>query len=129
MSQPPLFCELSLAGQPTRIEYAWMGNTDPAAPLMVFLHEGLGSLSMWRDFPARLCEVLGWRGLVYSRPGYGQSTPRPAAEHWQPDFMHRQALINISVHDSLRRVWPGNGPRETRLAGDITQCLAISGPG
>ena len=92
MSQPPLFCELSLAGQPTRIEYAWVGNPDPAAPLMVFLHEGLGSLSMWRDFPARLCQVLGWRGLVYSRPGYGQSTPRPADEHWQPDFMHRQAL-------------------------------------
>ena len=92
MSQPPLFCELSLAGQPTRIEYAWVGNPDPAAPLMVFLHEGLGSLSMWRDFPARLCQALGWRGLVYSRPGYGQSTPRPTDEHWQPDFMHRQAL-------------------------------------
>jgi pimeloyl-ACP methyl ester carboxylesterase len=92
MSQTTQFCELSLAGQHTRIEYAWVGNPDTAAPLMVLLHEGLGSLSMWRDFPARLCQALGWRGLVYSRPGYGQSTPRSADEHWQPDFMHHQAL-------------------------------------
>lgn len=58
---------------------------------MVFLHEGLGSVSMWRDFPQRLCSALGWRGLVYSRPGYGSSSPRPAHERWAPDFMHRQA--------------------------------------
>jgi pimeloyl-ACP methyl ester carboxylesterase len=60
-------------------------------PLMVFLHEGLGSVSMWRDFPDQLCNALGLRGLVYSRPGYGNSTPRPPDERWQPDFMHRQA--------------------------------------
>lgn len=89
----PVQCvELALAGRPTRIEYAWVGNPDPAAPLMVFLHEGLGSLSMWRDFPARLCAAIGFRGLVYSRPGYGQSTPRPATEAWTPRFMHDQAL-------------------------------------
>jgi len=89
----PVQCvELVLAGRPTRIEYAWVGNPDPAAPLMVFLHEGLGSLSMWRDFPARLCAAIGFRGLVYSRPGYGQSTPRPATEAWTPRFMHDQAL-------------------------------------
>jgi pimeloyl-ACP methyl ester carboxylesterase len=58
---------------------------------MVFLHEGLGSLAMWKDFPRRLCDALGWRGLVYSRPGYGRSTPRAAEEAWGLDFMHRQA--------------------------------------
>jgi pimeloyl-ACP methyl ester carboxylesterase len=46
---------------------------------------------MWRDFPAALCEALQCRGLVYSRPGYGQSTPRAADEAWGTDFMHRQA--------------------------------------
>ena len=97
MNQLPQSCELSLAGRPTRIEHAWVGNPDPAAPLMVFLHEGLGSLSMWRDFPDRLCQALDWRGLVYSRPGYGQSTPRPADEHWQPDFMHHQALTVLPL--------------------------------
>jgi pimeloyl-ACP methyl ester carboxylesterase len=61
------------------------------ATTLVFLHEGLGSVSMWRDFPARLCAALGCRGLVYSRPGYGRSTPRAAGERWDPDFMHRQA--------------------------------------
>ena len=61
------------------------------APLLVFLHEGLGSVSMWRDFPERLCMRAGLEGIVYSRPGYGHSTPRAPDERWQPDFMHQQA--------------------------------------
>ncbi|MDB5861108.1 MAG: mhpC [Ramlibacter sp.] len=83
--------EIAWAGRPVRIEYQWVGSTDRTAPVIVFLHEGLGSVAMWRDFPARLCEAAGARGLVYSRPGYGRSTPRAAGERWQPDFMHRQA--------------------------------------
>ena len=79
------------AGSPVQIEHAWVGVHGSSAPLLVFLHEGLGSVSMWRDFPGRLCRALGWRGLVYSRPGYGRSTPRPPDERWGPDFMHRQA--------------------------------------
>ena len=74
-----------------RIEYEWVGADD--APVMVFLHEGLGSVAMWRDFPARLCAAAGLRGLVYSRPGYGRSTPRPADQRWRPDFMHHQARV------------------------------------
>jgi pimeloyl-ACP methyl ester carboxylesterase len=46
---------------------------------------------MWRDFPAQLCETADVCGLVYSRPGYGRSTPRAAREAWGVDFMHRQA--------------------------------------
>ena len=42
-------------------------------------------------FPRALCDALGVRGLVYSRPGYGRSTPRPPDERWGLDFMHRQA--------------------------------------
>jgi len=79
------------AGSPVLIEHAWLGVHDAGAPLLVFLHEGLGSVSMWRDFPGRLCAALGWRGLVYSRPGYGHSSPRAAGERWGADFMHRQA--------------------------------------
>jgi pimeloyl-ACP methyl ester carboxylesterase len=78
-------------GRPCRIEYQWCNANLSDAPLMVFLHEGLGSVAMWRDYPQQLCDALGVRGLVYSRPGYGQSTPRAADEHWAPDFMHRQA--------------------------------------
>lgn len=85
------FVKLSWAGREVRIEYQWVGSTDAGAPLLVFLHEGLGSVAMWRDFPARLCEAAGARGLIYSRPGYGRSTPRAPDERWAPDFMHRQA--------------------------------------
>jgi pimeloyl-ACP methyl ester carboxylesterase len=82
---------MNLEDRALEIEYEWVGLPGPGVPLLVFLHEGLGSVAMWRDFPARLCEAVGARGLVYSRPGYGQSTPRPAGERWGPDFMHLQA--------------------------------------
>lgn len=89
MSAASEFVTLAFDGKPRRIEYRWLG--EPGAPLIVFLHEGLGSLAMWKDFPARLCAASGCRGLVYSRPGYGRSTPRAADERWGVDFMHRQA--------------------------------------
>ena len=86
------FVDVAWAGRPVRIEHAWVGAPEPrSGEVLVFLHEGLGSVSMWRDFPERLCTALGLRGLVYSRPGYGRSTPRPPDERWAPDFMHRQA--------------------------------------
>lgn len=78
-------------GRPLQIEYAFVGRADADVPWLVILHEGLGSHAMWRNFPQQLCQACGARGLVYSRPGYGRSTPRPADEHWAPDFMHRQA--------------------------------------
>lgn len=86
------FVDIAWAGRPVTIELAWVGVADTARPLIVFLHEGLGSVSMWRDFPQRLCAAANCRGLMYSRPGYGRSTPRAAEEAWGLDFMHRQAL-------------------------------------
>lgn len=83
------FVDIEWRGRHMSIEHAFVG--DGTGPLVVFLHEGLGSLSMWRDFPARLCTAAGVRGLVYSRPGYGRSTPRAPQESWDVDFMHRQA--------------------------------------
>jgi pimeloyl-ACP methyl ester carboxylesterase len=60
-----------------------------AAPPLVFLHEGLGSVAGWRDFPRTLCDLVGAPGLVYSRRGYGRSTPleRPRGT----DYLHREA--------------------------------------
>jgi pimeloyl-ACP methyl ester carboxylesterase len=87
----PGFVDIGAGGRTLRIECRWVGG-DVAAPLVVFLHEGLGSVSMWRDFPDRLRAAAGCRGFVYSRPGYGRSTPRDAGERWAPDFMHRQAF-------------------------------------
>jgi pimeloyl-ACP methyl ester carboxylesterase len=87
------FVDIDWSDRPVRIETRWVGVQDKAAPVMVFLHEGLGSLSMWRDFPDTLCSRIGFRGLVYSRPGYGWSTPRAADEQWGTDFMHQQADV------------------------------------
>ena len=85
------FVEIDWGGRRVRIEHQWLARERVDDPLVVFLHEGLGSLAMWKDFPAQLCEALGARGLVYSRPGYGRSTARGADERWGLDFMHRQA--------------------------------------
>ena len=103
-----MFAHIEWAGRPVRIEYEWVGAA--AGPVIVFLHEGLGSLSMWRDFPQRLADALGMRGLVYSRPGYGKSTPRLARERWDVDFMHRQArevlpLVLEAAGAGDGRVW------------------------
>ena len=85
------FVDIDWRGCAVRIEHEWIARERGHAPLVVFLHEGLGSLAMWKDFPQRLCDAAGCRGLVYSRPGYGRSTPRAAEEAWGLDFMHRQA--------------------------------------
>jgi pimeloyl-ACP methyl ester carboxylesterase len=64
------------------------------API-VFLHEGLGSVAMWRDWPAQVCNETGREGVVYSRRGYGQSDPVPdvrGAGRLEADYMHREAL-------------------------------------
>jgi len=83
--------EVRLAGRTIDIEHAWVGTDDPDAPLAIFLHEGLGSVALWKDWPARVCDAGGLRGLVYSREGYGRSTPRPHDERWPPTFMHAEA--------------------------------------
>jgi pimeloyl-ACP methyl ester carboxylesterase len=72
-----------------RLEYRWLGSPAGEAPTIVFLHEGLGSITQWRDFPAALCERTGCSGLVYNRRGYGGSD---AMDRLTPRFMHREAL-------------------------------------
>lgn len=94
-AQPPSsssgFVEVAWRERHDRIEYQLLGGARPDRPLLVFLHEGLGSVAMWKDFPQALCAALGWRGLVFSRWGYGRSSPRPPGQRWPLDFMHEQA--------------------------------------
>jgi pimeloyl-ACP methyl ester carboxylesterase len=85
------FANLNVGGTALRLEYQWVGVPDSVHPTVVFLHEGLGSIALWKDFPEQFCQAGGFRGLVFSRNGYGRSTPRPAGERWPVDFMHRQA--------------------------------------
>ena len=62
----------------------------PDRPPLVFLHEGLGSVAMWRDFPERVAQATGCRTVVYSRYGYGQSDVLTAP--FGTDYMHLEAL-------------------------------------
>lgn len=87
--------DLHWNGTNKTLEYQWVGTEKHSAPIMVFLHEGLGSLTHWQGWPEQLCKQLGYRGLVFSRYAYGQSTPRPDNDIWQGDYLHiesQQAL-------------------------------------
>jgi pimeloyl-ACP methyl ester carboxylesterase/GNAT superfamily N-acetyltransferase len=63
---------------------------DPNKPALVLLHEGLGSVGLWRGFPERLADATGRRTVAFSRHGHGQSDP--PAKPRTPAFMHEEAL-------------------------------------
>jgi pimeloyl-ACP methyl ester carboxylesterase len=81
------FVRIECRGRDINIEYDLISPQN-SGPLVVFLHEGLGSLAMWRGFPRALCEAVGCRGLVYSRLGYGRSSSLWPDRQWPIDFMH-----------------------------------------
>jgi pimeloyl-ACP methyl ester carboxylesterase len=71
------------------------GSAGGSRSPIIFLHEGLGSVAMWRDWPAQVCSDTGRAGIVYSRRGYGGSQPIPdvrGAGRLKPDYMHLEAL-------------------------------------
>ncbi|WP_299208053.1 alpha/beta hydrolase [uncultured Tateyamaria sp.] len=80
--------KVSVAGQV--LDYACWGPAPGDAPTLVMLHEGLGSVGLWRDWPAALAAATGMGVLAYSRAGYGRSStvslPRPL------DYMNREAV-------------------------------------
>lgn len=88
---PIEFVDIHWRGRKVRIEHQWLNADLKDRPLVVFLHEGLGSVAMWKNFPQALCDAAHVRGLVFSRPGYGRSTPRVSSECWEASFMHDQA--------------------------------------
>lgn len=85
------------------IEYRMIGPRPHAAPTLVLLHEGLGSAGAWGDFPERLGEATRAGIFLYSRPGYGRSSPtrlpRPAT------YMHDEAdrLVAVLAAIGFRR--------------------------
>jgi len=74
-----------------QLEYQWHGQYSPESTAIVFLHEGLGCVAMWKDFPEHVAEMTGLPVLVYSRAGHGNSSsielPRDVS------YMHREALV------------------------------------
>jgi pimeloyl-ACP methyl ester carboxylesterase len=79
-----------------RLEYEWVGLGAVGAPVVVLLHQGLGSLALWRDFPKHVHEATGLRVLVYSRWGYGRSEPLEThrrSRRWMHEGAHELAEL------------------------------------
>ena len=91
---------LKVAGR--TLAYEWQGD-EGGKPVLVFLHEGLGSIRQWRDFPAQVARATGCRALVYERYGYGQSDvlqePRRTVR-----FMHEEGLASLPSLLSLLKI-------------------------
>ena len=83
----------TLVADGKRLEAVAYGPPPEKAPTIVMLHEGLGCVELWRDFPAKLAAAAGWGVFAYSRAGYGQSDPvdlpRPL------DYMSREARFSL----------------------------------
>ena len=82
--------------QGNQLEVRQIDGSTALAPL-VFLHEGLGSLSLWTqrglNWPLAVCQATGRAGVVYSRRGYGQSSAAPSGRNVLPaDYMNREAF-------------------------------------
>lgn len=75
------------------LECAVWGQRSETHPTLVFLHDGLGCVSSWRDFPADLSRATGCPAFVYSRAGYGASSPVPLPRPVR--FMHDEALKTL----------------------------------
>ena len=83
------------------LEYACFGPAPDEAPSILLLHEGLGCVALWRDFPQALSQATGWGVAAFSRAGYGQSEscalPRPL------DYQSREAVeVLPGVLDALQ---------------------------
>jgi len=93
---------VDIAGQ--QLECVRIG-TDHPGPTLIFLHEGLGSVALWRDFPQRVADATARPALIYSRAGYGRSTALAAAR--TPRYMHDEALVTLpALLDALGIVDP-----------------------
>ena len=77
-----------------RLETAWWSPPADAAPTLVLLHEGLGCVALWRDFPERLAAATGYGVFAWSRPGYGKSDTVPLP--WPVSYMHDEALHRVN---------------------------------
>ena len=72
------------------LEVRWYGPPRDCGPVLVLLHEGLGSAGLWRDFPDRLAGRTGRPVMAFSRRGYGASDPWPLP--WPVTYMHNEGL-------------------------------------
>lgn len=72
-----------------QLAYQFIHKNGEDKPLLIFLHEGLGSIAQWKKFPEAVCDLLNLDGLIYERYGYGHSTP--FMEQRKPDYLQKEA--------------------------------------
>ena len=103
------FRHIHAAGWRIRIQQLNPSPPTPRAPL-VFLHEGLGCIEMWRDFPERLCRLTGRPGLIYDRRGFGGSDKLEG--RWPYDYLIQEGgiflLAVLDACDIARAVLVGH---------------------
>jgi pimeloyl-ACP methyl ester carboxylesterase len=95
MTKPMLLSVLGVQLEVQHIPLLESGHLRGKKPACVFLHEGLGSVALWKDWPTQICQSLGCEGWVYSRRGYGQSdgiSDVRGQGRLNADYMHREAL-------------------------------------
>lgn len=122
-----------------KIEIQWFNKASSDRPCLIFLHEGLGCASMWKDFPALVSQKTNCPAFVFSRFGYGKSDPAPLP--WKLNYMHTEALtilpevitaacikeyilIGHSDGGSIGIIFAGS-PYATGLKGLITEAAHI----
>jgi len=101
--------QLSFTAAGRRLRGHWRGPRPQAAPTLVFLHDALGSVRLWRDFPDQLVKATGCGALVYDRWGSGDS--EPLAPPHAPDYLLKEAL------QALPEALENTGVREAILVG------------
>lgn len=96
MKSPSLISARGVELEVLHIPRAPSSDMRPPRPACVFLHEGLGSVALWKDWPQKVCESLDCEGWVYSRRGYGQSegiADVRGAGRLRADYMHDEAQV------------------------------------
>ena len=111
------------------LEYQWLGPEPSASKTIIFIHEGLGCVELWRDFPRQLVERTGLCGLVYSRAGYGKSDPITLPRTTR--FMHEEALTvlpqllaQLKIRDAVLFGHSDGGSIALIYAGAIKQSVS-----
>lgn len=122
-----------------KIEIQWHQTGQKDHPTLIFLHEGIGCVEMWKDFPRKVSQETGCPVLVFSRFGYGNSDLYP--NPWKINFMHKEALrilpeiiketqiknyilIGHSDGGSIAIIFAG-GPHSKGLKGVITEAAHV----
>lgn len=91
---------MDIDGVSLSVERIVVTTDDPLRPCLVFLHDSLGSIETWRDFPRVLAERVGLNAIVYDRRGHGKSDPFPSAPR-TPDYLDRETTALFALLDGL----------------------------